>query len=275
MQMAGLGNVNLGPANGVQVAGFANINTRQADGALVAGFGNFANGRSHGVQVAGFANVHTKSYAGSQIAGFGNVATDSLWGSQIAGVVNVAKYMNGTQLGLINVSKRMTGVPIGLVSIVGNGYHQIELSADEVFYTNVAFRTGVRQFYNILTAGLQPQLLADTANVWTFGYGVGTARRAARWLHVNIDVTAQHINQGRFTEALSLLNKVHIGLDWRPARKFSIYTGITLNGYLTRTSYPDYPKLFYDYQPTRFREEALGSNTLTMWWGGKVALRFL
>jgi hypothetical protein len=275
VQMAGASNINLGPANGVQVAGFVNLNTRQADGALVAGFANVANGPSQGVQVAGFVNVHAQRYTGSQVAGFGNVATDTLWGSQIAGVINIGKHVNGTQLGLINISKRLTGVPVGLISIVGNGYHQLELSADEVFYANLAFRTGVRQFYNILTAGLQPQSLADTASVWTVGYGVGTARRAARWLHVNVDVTAQHISQGKFTEALSLLNKVHVGLDWRLARKFSIYTGLTLNGYLTRSSPDDYPRLFYDYEPPIIRQQAVGRNSLQLWWGGKVALRFL
>jgi hypothetical protein len=276
VQTAGFGNINLKNANGVQLAGFANINTQKADGVLAAGFANFAKGSSHGVQVAGFSNVQIKNYTGSQFAGVANIATHTIDGTQIAGVFNYGKKVSGTQIGLVNIADSLSGVPVGLVSIVRHGYHQIEASADEVFYTNLAFRTGVRKFYNILLAGIQPQVPRGSENVWTFGYGLGTARKLSRWLHFNVDITSQHITKGNFTDALSLLNKVHVGLDWRLGKNFSIYTGATLNGYLTDTRYPDYPRLFYDYQPNLFYDQTIGAHTqLKMWLGGKVALRFL
>ena len=51
----------------------------------------------------------------------------------------------------------------------------IEVSADEIFYTNLAFRTGSRKFYNILAAGMKPEKAFGTnETVWSFGYGLGT-----------------------------------------------------------------------------------------------------
>ncbi|HEY9487176.1 MAG TPA: sigma factor [Chryseosolibacter sp.] len=61
------------------------------------------------------------------------------------GILNVAPKVNGTQIGLINVADIVRGVPIGLMSLVWKGYHKIEISADEIFYNNLSFRTGVRQ----------------------------------------------------------------------------------------------------------------------------------
>lgn len=276
VQLTGGANVNLNHARGVQVAGIANVNTSSADGVLVAGLGNFANGNSEGVQVAGLSNIHVGDYEGSQIAGLTNIATGRIAGSQISGLFNYGRYVRGTQIGIFNYSDSLGGVPIGLVSIVKTGYHKIEVSADEVFYTNLSFRTGVRQFYNILMAGMQPQPAANGDNVWTFGYGFGTAPRLAKWLSLNIDLTSQHVNKGSFTEEVSSLNKLYTGFDIHMTRKFSLALGVTLNGYLTKTTYTDYPVLFTNYQPNIFYDHNFDNGlNLKMWLGAKVGLRFL
>jgi hypothetical protein len=275
-QLTGFGNVNFNDFQGIQLAGFSNVNLRSADGVLVAGFVNFANGPSRGVQVAGFGNVQTRDYKGSQIAGVTNIASERLSGSQISAVFNYGYKLKGTQIGLFNYADSLGGVPVGLVSYVKHGYHKLEVSADEVFYTNVAFRTGVQKFYNIILAGIKPENSITSDNVWTFGYGVGTAPRITRWLDLNLDATSQHVSKGSFTNELSLLNKVHVGLDFRLAKKFSLYGGITLNGYLTNTTYTDYPVLFTDYHPTIINDHTFSNGTnLKMWWGAKIGLRFL
>ncbi|NOT75148.1 MAG: hypothetical protein HOP08_09490 [Cyclobacteriaceae bacterium] len=274
-QLTGFGNVNFHDFKGVQVAGFGNVNLSSADGVQVAGFANLVNGPSHGVQVAGFANLQTSRYIGPQIAGFSNIATDHITGSQISAFFNYGKKVSGTQIGLFNVADSLSGVPIGLVSIVKSGYHKLEVSADEIFYTNVAFRTGAQKFYNIILAGIKPEHTINSTNVWTFGYGIGTAPKLTRWLQLNADITSQHVSKGDFTSELSLLNKVHLGLDFRLARKFSIYGGVTLNGYLTNSSYTDYPALFSNFSPSIINDHTYGSGTnLKMWWGAKVGLRF-
>lgn len=276
VQLTGFGNVNFGDFQGVQLSGFSNVNLASADGVQVAGFSNFANGPSKGVQIAGFANVQTNHYQGSQFAGFTNIATKHLAGSQISGFFNYGKKVKGTQIGLFNYADSLGGVPIGLMSFVNHGYHKLEVSADEIFYANLAFRTGVQKFYNIILAGIKPENTMNTDNVWTFGYGIGMAPRITRWLQLNLDLTAQHVNKGSFTRELSLLNKAHIGLDFRLARKFSVYGGLTLNGYLTDTAYGDYPTLFTNYNPSIIFDHTYNNgNNLKMWWGAKVGLRFL
>ncbi|GHN03260.1 hypothetical protein WSM22_47490 [Cytophagales bacterium WSM2-2] len=290
-QMAGFANVNFGETRGVQLAGFGNTNLNSSHAVQLAGFFNFSKGPGVGVQIAGytnvqlgeyrgsqfagFVNVNTKEIHGVQVAGFANIASGKVGGSQVAGLFNYGKKVKGTQLGLINVADTLGGVPIGLVSFVKHGYHKLELSADEVFHANMSFRTGVKDFYNILFAGIKPDPSPDNANVWTFGYGVGTERKITRWLHVNLDITSQQINKGGFTHATDLLNKVHAGLDFRISKEFSIYGGATLNGYLTENSFTDYPVLFSNQTPSIFYDHSIGDNhNLKMWLGWKVGLRF-
>lgn len=278
VQLAGFANTNLGNTRGVQVAGLANTNLGKMNGVQVAGFSNVTSMPSQGVQVAGFGNVQIGDYVGSQFAGATNIATEKITGSQISVLFNHGKEVRGTQIGLINYADTLGGVPIGLISIVKKGYHKIELSADEVFYTNLAFRTGVKKFYSQLMVGFKPtQSIEPTdTSVWTFGYGLGTSPRLNRWLSLDIDLLSQHVNKGSFTDELSSLNKLYVGLDFQLAKKFSLATGITLNGYLTRPSYTDYPQLFTDFKPNVFYDENVGSDlNLKMWLGAKVALRFL
>jgi hypothetical protein len=278
VQLAGFANTNLGESRGVQVAGFANTNLKGMNGVQVAGFGNVTVGNSTGAQIAGFGNVQVGDYRGSQIAGLTNIATEKISGSQISALFNHGKRVQGTQIGLINYADTLGGVPIGLLSIVKTGYHKIELSADEIFYANLGFRTGVRKFHTMIMAGFKPEqsLAPADTSVWTFGYGLGTARKLTRWLYLDLDLSSQHVNRGSFTNALSLLNKAYVGLDFQVAKKFSIATGITLNGYMTRTTYSDYPELFTDYKPKIIYDENLNHDiNLKMWWGARVALRFL
>ncbi len=278
LQLAGFANTNLGESIGVQVAGFTNTDLKGMNGVQVAGLSNITVGDAKGVQVSGLGNVQVGDYRGSQIAGLTNIATKKISGSQISAFFNHAKQVRGTQIGLINYADTLGGIPVGLLSIVKTGYHKIELSADEVFYTNLAFRSGVRKFYTMLQAGFKPDksLNAGDSSVWTFGYGLGTARKISKKIFLNIDASAQHVNKGSFTNALSLLNKIHVGVDFQLAKGFSLYTGATLNGYLTNNDYKEYPTLFTDFKPNVFYDETVGSNNnMKMWVGGKVALRFL
>ena len=277
VQFAGFANTNLGEARGVQIAGFANVNTKSADGVLLAGFANFVNGKSQGVQLAGFGNAQIGDYQGSQFAGFSNIATNRINGSQVSVFFNYARRVRGMQIGLVNYADSLGGVPIGLLSFVNHGYHKIEISADEIFYTNLSLRTGVQQFYNMLHVGLKPESTTDTSEtVWSFGYGIGTAPRLTRWLDLNIDLSSHHVNKGGFTDELSLLNKFYLGFDIKLVKKISLTFGATLNGYLTKNTYTDYPQLFTDFNPTIIYEKNYSSDVnLKMWWGGKVGLRFL
>jgi hypothetical protein len=276
LQLTGFTNVNFHDFQGVQAAGLANINLESADGVKAAGLMNFSHGDSKGVSIAGFANIHNGRFRGPQIAGFTNINTrGDVRGTQVSGFLNYSHKVYGTQIGFLNYADSLTGIPIGFLSIVKHGYHKLELSADEVFYSNIAFRSGVRQFYNIILAGYNPETNIGREAIWTFGYGLGTARKIFKWLHLNIDVTSQQVNKGGFTADLSSLNKLQLGFDFRLAKGFSIYTGGTLNAYLTRPYGTDYPTMFTDFKPRIFYEDTYHGNVnMKMWFGGKVALRF-
>jgi hypothetical protein len=275
-QFGGVGNVVKGRQKGPQFGGVFNVTTGEHYTSQFAGVFNIAAKNMSGVQGSGVFNIAGKNMRGTQVAGVMNVAGKEMRGAQIAGVLNVARRIRGTQLGLINISDSIRGIPIGLVSIVGKGYHKIEVAADEIFYTNLSFRTGVHAFYNIFTAGAKPSTYKLDETFWTFGYGIGTAPRVARKLFLNIDLTANQIVYGNTIEAINLLNKMYVGFDYQAFKKISLTFGATLNGYLTRTSFEGYEPLFTDYRPDIFYSRDVGQDHhLSMWIGGKVGLRFL
>jgi hypothetical protein len=274
VQVAGYVNLNRGKFDGVQIGGNVNVNLSEVKGPQFGGLINVNWGESQGAMFAGLGDVQIHNYRGPQFAGLFNVSTHRIDGGQFSGIMNFAGSVHGSQIALLNIADSVRGVPIGLMSLVRTGYHKIELSADEIFYTNLAFRTGVRQFYNILTVGMKPNNFEDV--FWTVGYGIGTAPKITKWMSLNFDVTANQVSQGQFTPALNLLSKLYMGLDFQVAKKFSITTGVTLNGYFTETNYSDYPSLFSDYQPNLIYDKDIGvDGHLQMWWGGKFGIRFL
>lgn len=285
-QFAGLGNLTRKKVEGGQFAGLFNANLDSVKAGQFAGLFNVNGRASEGAQFAGLFNVQPGDYKGAQVAGLFNIAARKTEGTQIAGLINYAHYIQGGQIGLINYADSIRGVPLGLMSIVSTGYHKLEFSADEIFYINASFRTGVRQFYNILQAGVKPEsfdgsvnpgsLNPDQENIWAFGYGVGTAPKLAKWLYLNVDLTASQVNRGSFTNSISLLNKMYLGFDFQIAPKFSITAGATLNGYLSDPAYSDNPTLFTDFTPSIIKTHTFsGGKELKMWWGGKVGIRFL
>jgi hypothetical protein len=273
VHIAGVGNFTLGQQKGPHTAGLFNFSTGDAGPLNVAGLMNFTAKNSRGLQLSGLLNFTGKNHKGAQITGALNFTGKKLSGTQI-GLVNYATKVNGGQLGLINVTDSINGIPIGLFSIVLKGYHKFEISADEIFYTNIAFRSGVRQFYNIFTAGAKPETFEEDYTFWTFGYGIGTARKIARWLYLNIDATANQVVDQQKIEKVHLLNKLYLGFDVQATRHFSLTFGATLNGYVTKND-QEYAPLFTKYEPSIIHERDFGSRHLQMWWGGKVGLRFL
>jgi hypothetical protein len=276
VRLAGVGNISRGQQGGPQAAGVFNISAGDCESVQVAGLCNLAGRNVKGLQAAGLFNIAGRKIKGTQLGGVFNIAGKEIRGTQISGVLNLASKVKGVQIGLINVADSIKGVPFGLISIVWKGYHKIEISADEIFYTNLAFRTGVRQFYNIFTAGAKPATYKEDETVWTFGYGFGTAPRLSRKLFLNLDLTASQIVKGNSIEAVNLLNKMYVGFDYQVLKKMSLTFGATLNGYVTKNSIESYPALFTDYRPDIFYSRDLGSgHNVKMWMGAKVGLRFL
>ncbi len=289
VQVAGVLNLNASTSRGAHFAGVLNLHGADSRGVVVAGVGNITagsqgpavagvlnvGGKTATMQVGGVMNVALDTVKGSQVAGVLNVALREVRGSQIAGVLNVARKVQGTQVAFLNVADSMNGVPVGFLSFVKTGYHKIEVGADEVFYNNIAFRTGVPAFYNILFAGAVPATYGDPQTTWTFGYGVGTAPRISRKLQLNIDLTSQQVVYGNQLKSLDLINKTTLGLDWQVFRKMSVVVGATLNAHLTERDAEPYPSLFSGLRPEVFFDRDFGrQHHMRMWLGGKVGIRF-
>jgi hypothetical protein len=306
VQLAGLANGTLDSAKGIQIAGLANINARSGTGVRftggmnfmmatssatqVAGIANFVIGEQHRPQLAGLFNFTAGSSNTFQVAGIFNFAGRDVYGGQISGVLNIApktmkgiqiglinfgRWSQGSQVGFINISNRMKGIPVGFLSLVGKGYHKLEIAADEVFYTNLSFRTGVHQFYNIFTIGAKPDSFAEDGTLWTFGYGIGTAPKITKWLSFNFDVTSNQIVDGNTIEKINLLNKAYGGFDFHLSKNFSIVLGVTLNGLVTDSTYEKYPEIFSRYTPEIIKDRTFSNDlNLKSWWGAKAGLRF-
>lgn len=270
-QFAGLVNFNQYASEGVQLAGLINFNIGTYDGPQFAGLFNIVTADITGAQLAGLFNIAPKTTEGAQVAGLFNIGNE-VKGSQVAGLINAAKKIHGTQVAFLNFADSVQGVPVGFLSFVNKGYHKIELASDEIFPVNVSFRTGVREFYNILTAGMRPEK-ADTVT-WSFGYGVGVAPRLSKRLFLNIDVTSNQLVKGN-VEALNMLNKLYLGFDFQLAKRLSITAGGTLNLRVYDVDFTDHAKLFTYYTPSIVNEGTFSRNTdYQVWWGAKVGVRF-
>ena len=276
VHLAGLGNGTIGMQEGPHIAGLFNFSTQDTRPAQVSGLTNFTAGTMTGAQVSGLLNFALKDIKGAQVAGLVNIATRDLSGAQVSAILNYATRVRGAQIGLLNFNDSIRGIPLGLLSFSLKGYHKFEVSADEIFYTNVAFRTGVRQFYNILTVGAKPDSFKDDETTWTFGYGIGTAPRLTRRLSLNVDLTSNQVVYGSSIDAINLINKLYLGLEIQAMKYIGFAFGVTLNGYVTDSTYDKYKPLFTDYTPHLLYDRTYSNDlNMKMWLGAKVGVRFL
>lgn len=285
-QFGGLFNFNLDSASGIGFAGLSNFTRGSHRGVFFSGLFNFANGDSYGWYVSGVFNFSGKKFRGAQVSGVLNHASAKMSGTQLSGVLNVSgKEMRGVQIGLINLANRhqgaqlgllnitdsIRGVPLGFLSVVRTGYRALEISADEIFHANIAFRTGIRSLYNIFTAGIRPQTLDDDIVTWSFGYGLGTSPRLSDKWFLNIDATASQVVYGKI-EHRNLINRFLIGAEFQPWKHFSIATALTVNAHIYEEDVPD---LFDLYKPPVLFEDTEGEQKVEIWLGARLALRFL
>lgn len=264
VQLAGLFNSNLQTVRGVQLAGLTNFTTGTVDGVQLAGLANFSPKSVKGVQLSGLANFSGKGLEGSQIAGLANFTAHDVRGSQV-GSFNYARKVDGFQLGIINYADSMSGVPVGLISFVRSGYQTVEISANEVLPMNLALRTGKREFYNILFAGIRPEL--NEQPTWAFGYGVGTSPKLGRYVFLNIEASSEQLSKGR-VEALNLVNRLYVGADVQLSKKLAVFAGPTLNLRVFDDSFAGHPELFTYTNPQIRNENIYPEDISSQWWWG-------
>jgi hypothetical protein len=274
MQVGGLFNFAMKSVKGAQTAGLFNIAGQKVKGAQIAGLFNIAADTIDGVQGSGLFNFTTGYINGAQGAGLFNIARE-VKGVQASALINIAKTVHASQIGFLNIADTVKGVPVGVLSFVRTGYISFELSADETFYGNLTFRTGVRKFYNILIAGWRP--INGKEPLWSVGYGVGTSPKLSEKFYLNLELSAQQLLNSEYKHGLKLLNRFYVGSDYVFAPRFALSFGATLNGLLSDVANPRYVQDFSPGKPFLFAEKEFFTSALDlkMWWGARVGVKVL
>jgi hypothetical protein len=91
----------------------------------------------------------------------------------------------------------------------------------------MSFKTGTRQFYNILSAGGGSR---DGLSLFAWGYGLGAFIPIGEKAGISVDGLCYQVNEGEwFTDRLNLLNKFNLTASWKLAEHFSLYGGVSWN----------------------------------------------
>jgi hypothetical protein len=286
VQVGGLGNVVADTLKGLQVGGLFNtvrthvygtqiggiFNTaRSVDGFQLGGIFNATKGNVNGMQLGGIVNI-ADTVTGMQLAGIVNKAGDCS-GVQIAGICNYARKMKGFQLALINVADTCEGAPFGLFSYVKHGYHKVELSANELRFIQLGFRSGVEKLHNIFFAGVDPFAVKK---MWTYGYGIGSTHTLkGRW-KLTTELSAQQLQPiDKANTRLSLLNRVYAGVDFVCASTFRLGLGPSFNVLVSDTQSEYYPNVVMLANPYTFYNHTEGQTNIRMWVGGTLSIKLL
>lgn len=264
LQVSGLQNTSLKNVTGLQAAGINNFVKGNVKGLQVAGVGNISGGTMNGFQAAGVFNYQNKNSSGVQIAGVGNIGGGEVKGIQAAGVFNYAKRLRGVQFGIINVADTSDGYMIGLINVVLKGYHKLSMYTTEVTNANAAFKTGSRKFYSILQAGMNAG--EKGKKVFTFGYGLGTELPVAKWLSVNPELGSQYVYLGTW-DHLNLLNKLHLQVNIKFGKRFSIFGGPSFTAYYSEQT-AAVSGYKYNLIPASYHSFRLGGNDKLRGWFG-------
>ena len=272
-QASGFANIVTNDAKACQITGFGNIATGELDGIQIAGFTNYSKGNKVG-QISGFSNINIGDLKGVQISGFSNINSGTLQGTQIAGFVNVTEKLKGVQIGVFNYADSVEkGVPIGFFSIVKNGYRAIELGINETLYGNLSFKTGTKQFYNIISIGGSYK---DDKILWGFGYGIGTLVPLKNNWDLGVELVSTHVNENEwYTETLNLNNKLQISAAKKISQNMSIFGGISWNVNVSETEDQNGNPFKSSISPYNIFDKTYGNgNNVKMYPGVILGIRF-
>jgi len=113
-------------------------------------------------------------------------AIQYIQGFQLGFVNTAAKGIKGSQLGFINIADSVSnGIPIGFLSIVKKGgYRGVEISVNELYSTNIAFKIGVPQLYSFFQGSYQYNYSKPLA----VGFGFGSLIPIGTKLYVNPEI---------------------------------------------------------------------------------------
>ena len=272
VQLAGFANLALKDVNLMQISGFTNVGDN-VNGVQLSGFANISRGKVGGAQIAGFANI-AKNVNVAQISGFTNIAYNEIKGVQVSSFFNYAKHVKGLQLGMFNVSDTVSGLSVGFLSFVRKGYHQAELSGNETFCANMAFKTGTKRFYNIFSAGINPtNIFSETIPKWYGGYGFGTEIVTKKRFYTGLDLTVNQIfEDNNYTESFTSLIKLDLNIGFRIFKHSGISFGPSANFLISNHKNAE-GNYYSSIAPSYSQTKILSTYLTSTWVGGRLAFR--
>jgi hypothetical protein len=248
-------------SKGLQI-GYVNAAGKSVDGGQI-GFVNATGGGVVGGQI-GFVNAALKNVHGAQVA-FVNVAGDTTTGAQV-GYVNVGRTFKGTQVGFINVADSFaSGMPVGFLSIVRKGgYYAFELSSNELYYYNAAFKIGVKPLYTTFGLSYNPHY----ANEFAWSVGLGSMLYATQHFFFNPEINA--IGSIEKTPQYFTQLSASLGYSIGPV---SVKAGPTFTwSYTDNDSKADIPQKPYRPQYSFCKNDIDAQNSV--WIGAKASVAF-
>ncbi len=270
-QAAGFVNVNRSASVATQLAGFANVSGGEGlVGSQLGGFANYSHGSLKGWQAAGFANYAGGPVTGGQVSPTINFANGEVKGVQISAVANYAKALSGVQIGLVNyVGEFKSGATIGLINIVRNGFSKFEVFHDDIIALNGAYKSGTKQLYGIVTAGIDPD-----KEYWIYGAGFGTQFDFKKGLFGNVETTFSEIKSTERRVNSYFMQRLNLNLGYNLFGAVDIVAGPSLNLFISKRTNGE-PNPFQGLYPADpWYKKDHNRRTLLLWPGYRLAIRF-
>ncbi len=222
-------NILMGYSGGVhklEVGGIFNGVRNDVQGLQIAGVGNIVGGTVLGGQLSSTFNIAGYLDKGIQLSSGFNVIIRESGGWQIAPVNFAHKVVKGgKQIGIINIVDSTDTVPLGFLSFVGsgNGYKRLELSVDENQTASFSFKTGVKEFYNVLALHYN---FTRKQEIFGLGYGIGRAYELGKSWMFNTDLTANIlVEYDDFSPNVASLWKLDVSFEKQIARNAAVTFG--------------------------------------------------
>ncbi|WP_160713979.1 carboxypeptidase-like regulatory domain-containing protein [Chitinophaga solisilvae] len=221
VQISGVYGQTRGNFSGVQLSGVLNVSKGNIDGWQVAGVVNVAAKNAKGVQLSGIGNFTQNEFHGVQLTGIGNISKSTVKGVQLSTIFNYARRLDGVQVGLVNIADTTTGYSIGLINFVKKGYHKVSVFSTETLNLNVAWKSGRKELYSILLAGMN----AGTEKAYQIGYGIGKEIPFNRNFFLAAEITGASLYIGDKDGINTQMMRMQPMLNLRLGKSVSIFAG--------------------------------------------------
>ncbi|WP_341225939.1 hypothetical protein [uncultured Arcticibacterium sp.] len=229
LEIGSVANIIRKDMTGVQIAGALNVVGQRTAGVQIAGGVNINLGESDGFISSGSLNLNLKNASGVNISGGTNVTLGTFKGVQIA-PFNYATRLVGSQIGVFNFSHEAKGTPIGFFTYVHkNGYRRIEIASTELNLTEISFKTGTKNFYNIFSSAFNYG--KENKPVFGLGYGLGTSWQYGKRFGSNLDFTGMTYLPEDFdnVDYPTQQFKVSFGLEAKITKHIALFVAPSLN----------------------------------------------